>query len=77
MADDAKIGTAWRDDELDAIVGDYFEMLEADPRGRPSSLRATNTRSRRSAQPIGAFIGFTSSRPSLGFSASILRSSAP
>ncbi|HEY3441617.1 MAG TPA: DUF3883 domain-containing protein [Paludibaculum sp.] len=35
MADEAKIGTKWRDDELDLIVGDYFEMLEDDPHGRP------------------------------------------
>ena len=27
MADAAKIGTEWGDSELDAIVGDYFEML--------------------------------------------------
>ena len=30
MADKAKIGTNWQDDELDAIVADYFAMLEAD-----------------------------------------------
>jgi hypothetical protein len=30
MADASKIGTPWRDDELDAIVADYFEMLLAD-----------------------------------------------
>ena len=30
MADDAKIGTPWRDDELDAIIADYFAMLAAD-----------------------------------------------
>src|SRR5580693_3273657 len=35
MADDAKIGTNWRDDELDAIVADYFDMLAADIAGRP------------------------------------------
>lgn len=35
MADEAKIGTPWQDDELDAIVADYFEMLEADLSGRP------------------------------------------
>ena len=29
-----KIGTPWRDDELDAIVADYFEMLEAELSGR-------------------------------------------
>jgi hypothetical protein len=35
MADDAKIGTHWQEDELDAIVADYFAMLEADLAGRP------------------------------------------
>ena len=30
-----KLGRAWQDDELDAIVADYFEMLEADLAGRP------------------------------------------
>lgn len=35
MADDSKIGTHWQDDELDAIVADYFDMLEADLSGRP------------------------------------------
>src|SRR6185312_16917972 len=30
MADSSKIGTDWQDDELDAIVADYFEMLAAD-----------------------------------------------
>jgi hypothetical protein len=34
MADEAKIGRYWQDDELDAIVADYFEMLEADLSGR-------------------------------------------
>ena len=29
-ADDAKIGTTWSDDELDAIVADYFAMLAAE-----------------------------------------------
>jgi hypothetical protein len=28
------LGTHWRDDELDAIVADYFAMLEADLAGR-------------------------------------------
>jgi len=27
MADDAKIGTVWSDQELDLIVADYFAML--------------------------------------------------
>ena len=35
MADEAKIGTNWEDDELDAIVADYFEMLAGDIAGRP------------------------------------------
>jgi hypothetical protein len=37
MADEAKIGTHWKDDELDAFVTDYFEMLEADLSGRTSN----------------------------------------
>src|ERR1039458_8585049 len=35
MADESKIGTHWQDDELDAIVADYFAMLEDDLSGRP------------------------------------------
>jgi len=35
MADDEKIGKPWRDDELDAIIADYFTMLSADLAGRP------------------------------------------
>ena len=35
MADEAKIGTDWQNDELDAIVADYFVMLDADIAGRP------------------------------------------
>jgi hypothetical protein len=35
MADESKIGTQWQDDELDAIVSDYFAMLEEDLSGRP------------------------------------------
>jgi hypothetical protein len=35
MADEAKIGTNWQDDELDAIVADYFAMLTEDLSGRP------------------------------------------
>jgi len=35
MADQAKIGTDWQHDELDAIVADYFAMLESDLHGRP------------------------------------------
>lgn len=33
MADQQKIGADWQDDELDAIVADYFAMLEADLAG--------------------------------------------
>jgi hypothetical protein len=35
MANETKIGTQWKDDELDAIVADYFSMLESDLSGRP------------------------------------------
>lgn len=35
MPDDAKIGTHWQKDELDEIVADYFDMLDADLSGRP------------------------------------------
>jgi hypothetical protein len=35
MADEAKLGTHWRDDELDAIVSDYFAMLMAELSGEP------------------------------------------
>lgn len=35
MADDAKVGTVWTDDELDLIVADYFAMLTAEQAGRP------------------------------------------
>jgi hypothetical protein len=35
MADEAKIGTNWQDDELDVIVADYFAMLAEDLSGRP------------------------------------------
>jgi len=34
LADHEKIGTPWRDDELDAIIADYFNMLEAELNGR-------------------------------------------
>jgi hypothetical protein len=30
MADPEKIGKPWSDDELDAIVADYFAMLDAE-----------------------------------------------
>jgi uncharacterized protein DUF3883 len=35
MADEEKIGKPWRDDELDAIIADYFAMLTADLAGQP------------------------------------------
>ena len=35
MADEAKMGKPWQDDELDAIVADYFAMLQADLSGLP------------------------------------------
>jgi hypothetical protein len=35
MADESKIGTDWQDDELDAIIADYFVMLAADLSGQP------------------------------------------
>ena len=35
MADQAKIGRVWADDELDAIVAEYFAMLVAERAGEP------------------------------------------
>ena len=35
MVDQSKIGTDWSSDELDAIVADYFAMLEAQDAGQP------------------------------------------
>lgn len=35
MADEAKRGAPWQGDELDAIVTDYFDMLEAELSARP------------------------------------------
>lgn len=35
MADQEKLGKPWGDDELDAIIADYFAMLDADLSGRP------------------------------------------
>lgn len=35
LADEEKVGKPWREDELDAIVADYFEMLSEDLAGRP------------------------------------------
>lgn len=34
MADQAKVGTPWSDEDLDAIVADYFDMLGAELEGR-------------------------------------------
>ena len=39
MADAGKIGTVWSDEELDAIVADYFAMLELDLRSAQNVLR--------------------------------------
>jgi hypothetical protein len=35
MADETRSGTNWQDDELDAIVADYFAMLESDLSRQP------------------------------------------
>ena len=35
MADEAKLGTTWNSDELDAIVADYFSMLADEILGKP------------------------------------------
>jgi hypothetical protein len=35
LADQEKIGTPWSDDELDAIIADYFAMLGAELAGKP------------------------------------------
>lgn len=35
MADESKFGTDWQDDELDAIVADYFAMLAMDAADQP------------------------------------------
>ena len=34
MADEEKIGKPWNDDELDAIIADYFSMLDEELSGR-------------------------------------------
>jgi hypothetical protein len=36
MAEQEKIGKPWNDDELDAIVADYFSMLKAELSRQPS-----------------------------------------
>lgn len=57
MADEAKIGTHWQTDELDAIVADYFAMLEADlsgtayvKSGHSKALMARTGRTHRSVE---------------------------
>lgn len=35
LADQEKIGSPWSDDELDAIIADYFRMLDDELSGRP------------------------------------------
>jgi len=42
MADQTKIGKDWQDDELDAIIADYFVMLAADLSGQPY-VKATHS----------------------------------
>jgi hypothetical protein len=57
MEDDSKNGTHWQDDELDAIVADYFAMLTLELSGRPftkskhsTALMAQIGRSHRSVE---------------------------
>jgi hypothetical protein len=57
LAEDDVAGTPWTDDELDAIVGDYFSMREAELAGRPyvkahhnAALRERIQRSRGSVE---------------------------
>src|SRR4029077_15011891 len=57
MADEAKIGMNWQDDELDAIVADYFAMLASDLSGQPyvkarhsAALMAQTGRTHRSVE---------------------------
>lgn len=57
MADDKKYGTPWQDDELDAIVADYFAMLADNLAGQPyiksrhsTALMAQLGRSHRSVE---------------------------
>jgi hypothetical protein len=57
MADESKYGTHWQNDELDAIVADYFAMLAFDVSGRPytkskhsAALMARIGRSHRSVE---------------------------
>jgi len=57
MADQDKIGRLWSDDELDAIVADYFAMLRDELAGRPyikshhsAALMAQTGRTHRSVE---------------------------
>ncbi len=43
LADESKIGKIWQDDELDAIVADYFEMLKAELGGQKYRKAAHST----------------------------------
>jgi len=43
LADESKIGKVWQDDELDAIVADYFEMLQAELSGQKYRKAAHST----------------------------------
>ena len=58
MADEAKLGKPWHGDELDAIVADYFDMLEADLAGQPY---VKSEHSRALMARIGRIIGPSSS----------------
>ena len=57
MADERKLGTTWQNDELDAIVADYFAMLAEELAGRPyvksrhsAALMARISRTHRSVE---------------------------
>jgi hypothetical protein len=43
MADEGRGGKDWAEDELDAIVADYFDMLDAEVAGRPYVKSRHNT----------------------------------
>ncbi len=52
MADESKLGKDWQDDELDAIVADYFDMLAADLAGQSYvKLKHSEAHSRRFCPP--------------------------
>jgi hypothetical protein len=44
MANQAKVGADWGDDELDAIVADYFAMLQIERSGQPTPFFLTRER---------------------------------